>query len=194
MGFPLDRKPIHPLWIQFKFEKLGLFCYECGMLGHDIKDCVDVEVQKLWRERVMLGIHGSWLRSEVSEFQPGIDLDELENSDRSECIRLDEAGPLIPKTQTQSPWITVVQLALDAWKDLENSELVDQSMNLVEASTAGDGELQRAERREVTVVGEIAESGGLDETGADKVMSFHIGFVISLVRLRARLLKSRFKS
>ena len=108
MGFPLDRKPIHPLWIQFKFEKLGLFCYGCGMLGHDIKDCVDVEVQKLWRERVMLGIHRSWLRSEVSEFQPGIDLDELENSYHFECIRPDEAGPSIPKTQTQSPWIIAV--------------------------------------------------------------------------------------
>ena len=57
-------------------------------------------------------------------------------------------------------------------------------MNLVEASTAGDGELQRAEGREVTVVGEMAESGSLDETGADKVMSFDIDFVISPIWLR----------
>ena len=36
-GFPLDQGKLPALWIPFKFERLGNFCYGCGILGHDIK-------------------------------------------------------------------------------------------------------------------------------------------------------------
>ena len=38
-GFFFDRPGMRPLWIQFKFEKLGRFCFKCGMLGHEHEEC-----------------------------------------------------------------------------------------------------------------------------------------------------------
>ena len=28
-------------WVKFKYERLPLFCHFCGMLGHDVKNCVE---------------------------------------------------------------------------------------------------------------------------------------------------------
>jgi hypothetical protein len=60
-GFLLDREDLDlpVLWIPFKYEKLGSFCYGCGVMGHDIRLCSDPENQRLWKDRVTFGIFGN---------------------------------------------------------------------------------------------------------------------------------------
>ncbi|KAF3946921.1 hypothetical protein CMV_026869 [Castanea mollissima] len=72
-GFPLERDHLPVLWIPFKFEKLGNFCFGCGMLGHDHRNCQDKGVQVLLSEGVNFGFFGKWLRADNDEFQPGKD-------------------------------------------------------------------------------------------------------------------------
>ncbi|PWA36086.1 hypothetical protein CTI12_AA602610 [Artemisia annua] len=38
-GFKLPREGYDDLWINFKYERLGDFCYNCGRLGHDVDSC-----------------------------------------------------------------------------------------------------------------------------------------------------------
>nr|POF20283.1 hypothetical protein CFP56_48189 [Quercus suber] len=78
-GFPLERDQLPDLWIPFKSEKLGNFCYGCGMLGHDQRDCPDKGVQLLLKEGGNFGFYGKWLRADNVEFQPGINLENLLN-------------------------------------------------------------------------------------------------------------------
>ena len=124
-GFPLARGNLVALWIPFKFKRLGNFCYECGLLGHDVKSRLDAEVQLLWKKGITFGIHGNWLRTKVSEYQPGINLEGLRSVDMVECdqravkvprdanILESQAGPSRPSR------VKAVQLTLNNWKELK---------------------------------------------------------------------------
>uniref|UniRef100_A0A2N9ID60 Reverse transcriptase domain-containing protein n=1 Tax=Fagus sylvatica TaxID=28930 RepID=A0A2N9ID60_FAGSY len=114
-GFPLDRESLPTLWIPFKYEKLGNFCYGCGRLGDDIKDCPDDEVRLLWRDKLTNGIYGNWLRADNNEFQPGIDLEDSQQT-RDEAL----------------------QTAAEAWHLLRQREAMDQSESCVSKKEAVD--------------------------------------------------------
>ncbi|KAK7830730.1 hypothetical protein CFP56_027998 [Quercus suber] len=57
-----------PLWISFQYERLPIFCYWCGTLNHDEKDC------KLWTDSGGTlskdeQQYGAWLRAATGNLQ-----------------------------------------------------------------------------------------------------------------------------
>ena len=49
-------------WVKFKYERLPLFCYYCGFLGHDLKNCAKhFEVQKT--DEGVQYQYGEWLKA-----------------------------------------------------------------------------------------------------------------------------------
>ena len=81
----------------------------------------------MWKDKVIDGIHGSWLRAKSSEFQPGTDLEELKNSDRVECNSIPKQGSSEGESssRTKSKWDSV----LAVWNELMQRENMDQSEN-----------------------------------------------------------------
>lgn len=56
------------MWVEFKYERLPIFCYWCGKVDHDEQDC------KLWirsKEAINLGEkqYGPWLRASQDRLQ-----------------------------------------------------------------------------------------------------------------------------
>uniref|UniRef100_A0A2N9G7V8 Reverse transcriptase domain-containing protein n=1 Tax=Fagus sylvatica TaxID=28930 RepID=A0A2N9G7V8_FAGSY len=90
-------------------------------------DCHDEEVQIMWKDKVIDGIYGSWLREKSSEFQPGTDLEKLKNSDKVECNSVPKQGSSEGESssRTKSKWDSV----LAVWNELMQRENMDQSEN-----------------------------------------------------------------
>ena len=164
-GFPLHREKLPAIWIPFKIEKLGNFCYGCGRLGHEIKACPNDEIQSLRKEGVTFGVYGNWLRAETSEFQPGIDLEGLKFSDIAECdpsmgnstARNHDMGSLA--SPSHSPRDQAIQMALAIWEEVQLREPMDQSESLAHKNIADANEEEVA----VTAVQERTDS--LDSEG-----------------------------
>ncbi|KAF4366817.1 hypothetical protein G4B88_007336 [Cannabis sativa] len=56
-------------WLQFKFEKIGIFCYNCGCLGHQRRGYyLPSPVTVANCDRIMFPLYGSWL-STASSYQ-----------------------------------------------------------------------------------------------------------------------------
>lgn len=58
----------NPLWISFQYERMPIFCYWCGLINHDEKNC------KLWTEsgRTLKKDeqqYGPWLRASTTNLQ-----------------------------------------------------------------------------------------------------------------------------
>lgn len=45
-------------WVSFRYERLPVFCFQCGKLGHDEKHCLDLPDQQNPRQ------YGDWLRAQ----------------------------------------------------------------------------------------------------------------------------------
>ena len=50
-------------WVRFKYERLPNFCYRCGLLEHDLKDCTQKEESDKNGEMGELQ-YGAWMRGE----------------------------------------------------------------------------------------------------------------------------------
>lgn len=51
-------------WVQFKYERLPNFCYHCGILSHDLRDCTEVKANGGQPDLKTLQ-YGAWLRGEL---------------------------------------------------------------------------------------------------------------------------------
>uniref|UniRef100_A0A2N9FSP0 CCHC-type domain-containing protein n=1 Tax=Fagus sylvatica TaxID=28930 RepID=A0A2N9FSP0_FAGSY len=170
-GFPLHREKLPAIWIPFKFEKLGNFCYGCGRLGHEIKACPDDEIQSQWKEGVTFGVYGNWLRAETSEFQPDIDLEGLKFSDIAECdpsmgnsaARNHDMGSLA--SPSHSPRDQAIQMAHAIWEEVQLREPMDQSESLAHENIADTNE------EEVTVTAAQERTDSLDSEGLQSHIS-----------------------
>ena len=78
----------------------------------------------------MLGIHGNWLRAEVSDFQLGIDLESLRISDIIECNL-----PTFSREVRCLPATASIQVACNCRIELQQWEPMDQSEVWVEDNT-----------------------------------------------------------
>ena len=51
-------------WVLFKYERLPNFCYHCGLLEHDLKECPKSKGEA--RNAVMVDLqHGAWMRGDL---------------------------------------------------------------------------------------------------------------------------------
>ena len=62
-------------WVQFKYERLPNFCYECGMLNHAVKECPEKSTEKNQLAEGYMQ-YGAWLRGEPLR-RKGWDLNQM---------------------------------------------------------------------------------------------------------------------
>lgn len=66
VGYFLERLEGKDLWIQFKYERWGDFCYKCGILAHVTRKCSYERPATITTSvGVEARLYGPWLRSEV---------------------------------------------------------------------------------------------------------------------------------
>lgn len=85
------------VWVEFKYEKLLVFCYYCGKIGHQERSC-ERKVDDARGGKVVEGQYGNWLRVQGSGGGKGsVGLKDLRKNDGD--VR-EEAGKE-NKTSTQ---------------------------------------------------------------------------------------------
>lgn len=47
LGYYMEREGLETLFLTFKYERLGNFCYACGRLGHGDENCIYPKDQEL---------------------------------------------------------------------------------------------------------------------------------------------------
>lgn len=60
-GMWVRREEASPVWVEFKYERLSSFCFNCGMLDHTEKTCKYVE------EGANERAYGAWMRAVISK-------------------------------------------------------------------------------------------------------------------------------
>ena len=61
-GKMIQIEDLEPSWVVFKYERLPIFCYRCGILGHQDKECPQLKMGCFSSDDDVFQF-GPWLRS-----------------------------------------------------------------------------------------------------------------------------------
>ncbi|KAF4379433.1 hypothetical protein G4B88_024881 [Cannabis sativa] len=169
IGFPLYRSIFvgrfvpsngNKVWVQFKFEKLPLLCFKCGIWGHEQLDCENEEATELDVDGTVVPKYGSWLKDD-DPTPNGFIAFHMRDDERSVDADLD----LTHGQQSSSPGAQGVDDCRPVLVDTQKSPPVAVVGNngtpmMVER---GDGSYQQI--RELGIVGSVNRTSTCDERG-----------------------------
>jgi hypothetical protein len=52
-------------WVDFRYENLPMFCFKCGLVGHNEENCISLSPQVYQAEEGSTNPRGAWLRSRI---------------------------------------------------------------------------------------------------------------------------------
>lgn len=84
-GTHVDLGPLGVFWIRFAYERLPKFCYFCGKLGHQQKDCKAEGILSMQDGNLPLG---SWLRAGTPMVDNQKFSSRTDTSDRNSSLSL----------------------------------------------------------------------------------------------------------
>nr|POE99950.1 hypothetical protein CFP56_68859 [Quercus suber] len=135
-------------WVHFKYERLPIYCYRCGILGHQERECHIAKKGCITAEEDDFQF-GPWLRAVASKFnrgrspfsktKSGVAIEDIDlESDEEEGDR--QPSPT-PRRQQMPPPINKSFDDIIAVDSLEDSakilgcQVIPQSQNLISNST-----------------------------------------------------------
>ncbi|KAF4351720.1 hypothetical protein F8388_019539 [Cannabis sativa] len=115
IGFPLHRSIFvgrfipsngNKVWVQFKFEKLLLLCFKCGIWGHEQLDCEKEEATETDVNGTVVPKYGSSFKDEEPNSQGPSDNDAPGVDDqRPTVVEQPESPPVVVAKSIDTPMI-----------------------------------------------------------------------------------------
>lgn len=75
-GFWISGPKSKKLWIRVRYEKLQDFCYKCGIVDHDFRDCVKERVMSIFSPDKPM--YGSWMGVPLAKYRRDGEIVEVE--------------------------------------------------------------------------------------------------------------------
>nr|XP_023926510.1 uncharacterized protein LOC112037926 [Quercus suber] len=102
----VDMGATGPLWVSFQYERMPVFCYWCGLMNHDEKDC------QLWTDS------GETLEKESQQYGPWLRA-TMANPQQTQVVHTKTPPPTAPPS-TQRPTPSPITRPLPAMERAHN--------------------------------------------------------------------------